>query len=213
MTRGRTVLATLAMLLAACSDDGRGSPPAEPTGTDATTTPTDSASTDATVIDTSFTRDGTTVAYRLALDGALCFSAEIDSTDPTLDATFADTVDECLEDLVPLRDPITATVGALDGNRQFGYVWGRVTNEATRLEFRFADGSTVDVDPVATDLGLRVFAAVLDTRGLAEVETLAAVGPAGTVLGSVSVRDFLRAGPTYPTVAPSTVPPPTYPTS
>lgn len=229
MTR-RWLVLVVVLLAAACSDGGDDTQPLDRTSTTSSASSSTSSTTtntgtststtagpvndgDGTLVDTTLRGDEVTVSYQLRLEGPLCFRADIDTSNPTLAATFVDGVEDCLEDPTPLSEPLNATVGALDADQLFGYVWGRATTDVAGLELRFADGSTLAVDLVDTDRGVRAFAIVLDTRNGPAAESLHAVDADGVELANVSVANFLRAGPTYPTVPPSTVPPPTYPTS
>lgn len=147
---------------------------------------------------------------------SLCFVADLTHPDADIAAAAGDGVSDCLEPvggLDSMSSGLSVDVGAVDGERTIGFLWGRVAPEVIGLTIEHVDGSQTPIEILqgATEVG--VFAFVVEIASIAEVQDLDAVS--GTQIeGSAPIRDFLRAGPTYPvTTPPSTTPPPDYPVS
>ncbi|MEZ5165268.1 MAG: hypothetical protein R2695_01805 [Acidimicrobiales bacterium] len=221
------------LLLAGCGSDGDGDttpttpstvpatapvsiPTTEPTTTPAPTVPVDTADpsststveptvTGATLLDGSASSaSGATVTWSLVGDTAqLCFVADATTADAT--AISLPTVKDCLRPgggIADLDEDLSVSVGSL-GDRSFGYVWGRVRAKVTSLVILHADGASTTIQPTTGPDGVKVFAAVVDIDATAEVRTLEARGSSG-VITSENIRGFLRSGPTYPTIPPTT---------
>lgn len=162
-----------------------------------------------------------TAAWNLVADDAgeveLCFDAALSHPDPAVEATLGVGVSECLQPeggIAAMEESLSVSVGVVDGERTFGYLWGRVAPEVDTLTIEHLDGSQTEIDLTEGPGGLGVFAVVLDTTTIPPVDTLdAATGT--TVEHSEPILNFLRSGPTYPTTAPT--PPPSttelYPTN
>ncbi len=112
-----------------------------------------------------------------------------------------------------MESGLSVDVGTVDGEKTIGFLWGRVAPEVISLTIEHADGTQTPVDILEgpTDVGL--FAFVVEVSTIPPVQDLDAVS--GTQIeGSAPIRDFLRAGPTYPVVtSPPTTTPPDYPVS
>jgi hypothetical protein len=159
---------------------------------------------------------GTTVAWALTgAPGELCFDAELNNAAPTDTGPLGAGVSDCLRPAGGLDDmdgALSVSVGVVDGDRTFGYLWGRVDATIVSLSIEHVDGSQTIVDLFDGPSGTRVFAIVVDTTEGPPIESLDAVS--GTQIeASQSIRVFLRSGPTYP-VTPSTTTTPVdlYPT-
>ncbi len=152
----------------------------------------------------------------LAHEGeTLCFSTELTVEPAETAGGAADVGQECLEaesDLADFDGPMSVSVGGIDGEGRFGYVWGRAIDAVARLSIVFEDGKTRTV-PVQASGDLNIFVALIDTATQdSDVSTLDALGLYGATIDSVNIRGFLRSGPTYPVVVATTSLPPTYPT-
>lgn len=160
--------------------------------------------------------DGTTVTWLLSGDAdELCFDAQLANADTAIAATLGNGVSECLrpaDGLDAIDDALVTDVGTIDGSRRFGYVWGRASADVTDLSIVANDGTTTSIELLDGATGVQVFAYVGVIDEIAAVLTLDASTAAG-VVDSEPIRDFLRTGPTYPTVPPITVPPVSYPTA
>jgi len=153
---------------------------------------------------------GATVEWALAGDtGELCFGAELSTTDPTAAAALGDGVSDCLRPDGGLDDidgALSVSVGVVDGERTFGYLWGRVDATIISLSIEHTDGSQTIIDLFDGPSDTRVFAIVVDTTAGPPVESIDAVS--GTQIeASQPIRSFLRSGPTYPVTAPTTTTP------
>jgi hypothetical protein len=159
---------------------------------------------------------GTTVAWALTgAPGELCFDAELNNAAPTDTDPLGAGVSDCLRPAGGIDDldgALSVSIGVVDGDRTFGYLWGRVDATIVSLSIEHVDGSQTIVDVFDGPSGSRVFAVVIDTTKGPPVESLDAVS--GTQIeASQPIRVFLRSGPTYP-VTPSTTTTPVdlYPT-
>ena len=153
---------------------------------------------------------GATVAWALTGDsGELCFSAELSTTDPTEAEALGNGVSDCLRPDGGLDDidgALSVSVGVVDGERTFGYLWGRVDATIISLSIEHTDGSQTVIDLFDGPSGTRVFAIVVDTAAGPPVESIDAVS--GTQIeASQPIRAFLRSGPTYPITTPTTTTP------
>ena len=181
------------------------------------TTPVDSTTTDPQATQSSdgsagsvTSADNTTATWSLtSTEGELCFEASVSNPDPAEADVLGAGVSDCLTPDGGLDamdgEGLSVSVGVLDGERTFGYLWGRVAREVISLTIEHTDGSQTSIELIDGPTDVQLFAVVVDTTTLAPVETLDAVS--GTQIeGSAPIRDFLQAGPTYPTVPPVTVP-------
>ena len=112
-----------------------------------------------------------------------------------------------------MDDDLSVDVGTVDGGKTIGYLWGRVGPEILVLSILHEDDSTTEIEMIPGPDGVRVFAFVAEVDTLTPVKTLDVIS--GTKLEeSEPIRDFLRVGPTYPTVEPPATPTtPVYPTA
>lgn len=186
--------------------------------TDATTTTNAPGAPSGEIAGGSLTTDGgTTTEWSLtATATTLCFEADLDHPDSEIAERIGDGVSACLEPAGGLDDldgGLSVDVGTVDGERTIGFLWGRVAPEVISLTIEHADGTQTPIEILdgPTDVGL--FAFVAEIASLPPVQDLDAVS--GTQIeGSEPIRDFLRAGPTYPVVTPPPAPtPPDYPVS
>lgn len=163
------------------------------------------------------TDGGTTTEWSLtATATTLCFEADLTHPDSEVAERIGDGVSACLEPAGGLDDldgGLSVDVGTVDGERTIGFLWGRVAPEVISLTIEHTDGSQTPIEILdgPTDVGL--FAFVAEIASLPPVQDLDAVS--GTQIeGSEPIRDFLRAGPTYPVVTPPPAPTqPDYPVS
>lgn len=232
---------TLALLLGGCGDDAP-SVPADPyptvtpstaaddvtpDGSEASTAADSSTSTTTTAAPATGTTvtaqdiesdDGTTGSYELTLsdDGQLCFEASLSNDDPDVALGLGTGISECADDdyeLTALENTLLVSVGAVDGNKRYGYVWGAASPAVSTLRITFDEGEPVPVEVHDARLDVGVFAIVVDTVGRGTAQTLEGLDEVGNVVATESVRSFLRAGAGYPEVAPPVVPSTTYPTT
>jgi hypothetical protein len=158
---------------------------------------------------------GTTVSWELSGDaGELCFNADITNADPAVAELLGDGVADCLRPdggIDEMDDAMSVSVGVVDGERTFGYLWGRVAPEIIALTIEHSDGSQTIIDLFDGPGVAQVFAIVVDTTVGPGVTSIDAVS--GTQIeDSEEIRVFLRAGPTYPVTPSTTLPTDQYPT-
>lgn len=213
------------------ADDGDGDDDgSSDDGTDAGTTSTTSEPSDTTTTaapaggptgvlasGTVTTADGLTSNWELSAEpDRLCFTASLAHSDPDEAAGLGSGVDACLSPTGGLDDidgGLSVDIGSVDGDRRIGYLWGRVDANVGRLTIQHADGSITNVEVLDGPTDVKVFAYVVEIASIPAVVGLDAIS-GEQIEGSANIRDFLRAGPTYPEVAPTTTPPPPdYPTS
>ncbi len=151
-----------------------------------------------------------------ATASSLCFEATLSHPDPAVAAGAGTGISDCLEPaggLDQLDSGLSVDVGGVDGERTIGFLWGRVAPEVISLTIEHTDGSQTPIEILDGPTDVGVFAYVVEVASIPPVQDLDAVS--GTQIeGSVPIRDFLRAGPTYPTVtAPPQTTAPSYPVS
>lgn len=203
-------------------DDESGSTTTAPTSTtpDETTTTTEAITSETgtagVLAEGSLTTDaGLTAEWSLtATSTSLCFEATLIHPDPVVAAGAGAGVSDCLEPaggLDQLDSGLSVDVGGVDGERTIGFLWGRVAPEVISLTIEHTDGSQTPIEILDGPTDVGVFAYVAEVASIPPVQDLDAVS--GTQIeGSVPIRDFLRAGPTYPVATtPPTTAPPSYP--
>ncbi|GJM39347.1 MAG: hypothetical protein DHS20C19_27140 [Acidimicrobiales bacterium] len=163
------------------------------------------------------TGGGLTADWELNSDGSsLCFEAVLTHADPDEAAALGDGLTSCLSPPGGLDDMdggLSVDVGTVDGDKTIGYLWGRVDAGVIRLTIEHQDGSQTAIPLLEGPTDVQVFAFVVEVDSIAAVLGLDAVSGEG-IEGSAEIRDFLRTGPTYPVVVPTTTTrPPDYPTS
>ena len=191
--------------------------PPQPTPT--TTPPTTAAtpSTTGTITTGSVTSAaGTTVSWELTgTPTELCFNADLTNADPAIAELLGDGVADCLRPdggIDEMDDAMSVSIGVVDGERVFGYLWGRVDPEIVALTIEHSDGSQTVIDLFDGPGVTQVFAIVVDTTVGPGAESIDAVS--GTQIeDSEAIGVFLRAGPTYPVVPTTTLPAEQYPTT
>lgn len=198
------------------SDAGTTSTTSEPSDTTTTAAPA-VGPTGVLASGTVTTADGLTSDWELSAEpDRLCFTASLSHSDPDEAAGLGSGVEACLAPAGGLDDidgGLSVDIGSVDGDRRIGYLWGRVDANVGRLTIQHADGSITNVDVLDGPTDVKVFAYVVDIASIPAVVGLDAIS-GEQIEGSANIRDFLRAGPTYPEVAPTTTPPPPdYPTS
>ncbi|MDW3217387.1 MAG: hypothetical protein R8F63_02130 [Acidimicrobiales bacterium] len=196
-----------------------GGAPANPTTTTAapSTTQPPAGPTGVLADGTVTTAAGLTATWELSSDGAsLCFDAELTHADPDEAAALGEGLTSCLSPSGGLDDMdsgLSVDVGTVDGDKTIGYLWGRADASVIRLTIEHGDGSQTSVPLLDGPTDVQVFAYVVDVDTIPGVLGLDAVSGEG-IEGSAEIRDFLRSGPTYPVVVPTTTTrPPDYPTS
>jgi hypothetical protein len=161
------------------------------------------------------TADGLRADWELtATATTLCFRADLSHPDPASNEEAGTGVEACLDPdggLDQMESGLSVDVGVVDGDRSIGFLWGRVAPEVISLTIEHTNGSQTPLEILPGSTRVQVFAYVVEIAAIAEVQDLDAVS--GTQIeGSEPIRGFLRAGPTYPVVAPLPVtPPPDYP--
>ncbi len=221
-TSTTTTSTTVADDAAGEDDDEPGSTTTAPTSTtpDETTTTTEAVTsgtgTTGVLAEGSLTTDaGLTAEWSLTATAmSLCFEATLAHPDPVVAAGAGAGVSDCLEPaggLDQLDSGLSVDVGGVDGERTIGFLWGRVAPEVISLTIEHTDGSQTPIGILDGPTEVGVFAYVTEVASIPPVQDLDAVS--GTQIeGSVPIRDFLRAGPTYPvTTTPPTTAPPSYP--
>jgi hypothetical protein len=221
-TSTTTTSTTVADDAAGEDDDEPGSTTTAPTSTtpDETTTTTEAVTsgtgTTGVLAEGSLTTDaGLTAEWSLTATAmSLCFEATLAHPDPVVAAGAGAGVSDCLEPaggLDQLDSGLSVDVGGVDGERTIGFLWGRVAPEVISLTIEHTDGSQTPIGILDGPTEVGVFADVTEVASIPPVQDLDAVS--GTQIeGSVPIRDFLRAGPTYPvTTTPPTTAPPSYP--
>lgn len=164
------------------------------------------------------TEAGLTATWDLTADTtSLCFTADLSHADPEDEAAATgNSGSACLTPDGGLDDMpggLSVEVGTVDGDKTIGYLWGRTDANVIRLTIEHGDGSQTNVPLLDGPTDVKVFAFVVDTSTIPDVVALDAVSGEG-IEGSAEIRDFLRAGPTYPVVVPATTTaPPDYPTN
>jgi len=146
-----------------------------------------------------------------ATASTLCFAADLSHPDPEVVDDAGNGVAACLEPeggLDQMDGGLSLDVGTVDGESTIGFLWGRVSREVIVLTIEHADGSQTPLTILDGPTDVKVFAYVVEVDSIPPVQDLDAVS--GTQIeGSEPIRDFLRAGPTYPEVEP--LPPTTTP--
>lgn len=185
--------------------------------TTTSTTPPSTGATGVLAQGTVTTSDGLTSDWSLtATASTLCFEADLSHPDPDIADTAGDGVAACLDPdggLDQMTSGLSVDVGSVDGEKTIGFLWGRVAPEVISLTIEHAEGSQTALDILAGPTDVKVFAYVVEIDSIPPVQDLDAVS--GTQIeGSEPIRDFLRAGPTYPVVtSPPVSAPPDYPVS
>ena len=174
---------------------------------DATTTTAGSGTTGPVAEGTVTTEGGLTSNWTLtATASTLCFEADLTHADPAQADGAGSGVSACLDPdggLDDMETGLSVDVGTVDGEKTIGFLWGRVAPSVITLTIEHTDGTQTPIEILdgPTDVGL--FAYVVEIATIPPVQDLDAVS--GTQIeGSQPIRDFLRAGPTYPVVTPPT---------
>lgn len=189
-----------------------------PTTTSATTTSEPTEPVGGVIAEgTVTTTEGLTSEWTLtATDTSLCFEATLTHDDPDVAASAGSGIADCLEPdggLDDMETGLSVDVGTVDGEKTIGFLWGRVAPDVISLTIEHGDGTQTPIDILEGPTEVQLFAYVVDVSTIPPVIDLDAVS--GTQIeGSAPIRDFLRAGPTYPVVTtPPTTTSPDYPTN
>lgn len=189
----------------------------ETTGDDGTTTTAPDEIVGGVIAEGSVTTaEGLTSEWTLTADEtSLCFEATLAHDDPDIATSAGSGVADCLEPdggLDEMESGLSVDVGTVDGEKTIGFLWGRVAPEVTILTIEHADGTQTPIDIIDGPTEVSLFAYVVEVESIPPVQDLDAAS--GTEIeASAPIRDFLRAGPTYPVVTtPPTTTSPDYPT-